>query len=297
MPQVSVYFKMYIPGGHHRQPRNAGAMIDLSPPSTFLATSPSNFIPSYFDILHYSYGGGSGDAELMFWSVTDGTNGRVYPAGTLTQPVGALPLTITAWYRPISGPANGGNGGSSIIDDAFSAVQGSFIDDTFVNVTSDPSLTSNANVVGVVPTKVAETLDASGTVASTTEPFNQWIAVDAGVASGATLKVPAGANGIAIAVYQLADASVHRPRQYEIGGIVIGGIPVDGPGVIIIGGVPHPVGPWGPLIVRLVRNSTIALEATSMEKKIGAQVRRLSAQDSLVAIKHALPELEREAGE
>ena len=46
---------------------------------------------------------------------------------------------------------------------------------TFVNVTSDPTLTNDANVIGVVPTSVAETLMANNSVASTSEPFVEWI--------------------------------------------------------------------------------------------------------------------------
>ena len=111
-------------------------------------TNPGNITPLYIPELPYMSDGTQEFAQLLFWSVTDGTNGQTYPAGPLTQPVGGSPLTITAWYFPIGGD---GNGGPAIIDDAFSAAKGDFIDDTFVTVTSDPSLTNQANVVGVVP--------------------------------------------------------------------------------------------------------------------------------------------------
>lgn len=79
----------------------------------------------------------------------------IYPAGPLTgQTAGDTGLTITAWYFPTGGD---GNGGTEMIDDAFSALLGTFVDDTFVTVTSDSWLTNKANVVGVVPTTVTET--------------------------------------------------------------------------------------------------------------------------------------------
>src|SRR5262249_12853883 len=174
MAHVSVHYKMYIPGGHHRQPRNTSAEIDLGPSGEFDVANPGNATPNYFAQLPYTLGAGSGIAKLIFWSVTDGTNGKVYGAGPLTQPVGANPLTIPAWYWPISGPGVPG-GSSAIIDDAFSANQGRFIDDTFVTVTSNPALTANANVIGIVPTSAAQTLVAAHSVTSTSEPFSQWI--------------------------------------------------------------------------------------------------------------------------
>ena len=81
-------------------------------------TNPGNITPLYIPQLPFTVGGNPALAQLLFWSVTDGTNGQTFPAGPLTQPVGANPLTITAWYFPIGG-TNGG--ATAIIDDAFSA--------------------------------------------------------------------------------------------------------------------------------------------------------------------------------
>src|SRR4051812_45143503 len=173
MPHVSDFYKMYLPAGHHRQPRNANADMDLAPQSGGDVTNPGAHTPTFFPELPYTIAGGSGMAKLLFWNVTDGTHGQVLPPVAFTQQVGANPLTITGWYFPISGPGVG-NGGSAIIDDAFSAAQGRFIDDTFVAVTSNPALTSDANVIGVVPTTSAVTLEASASVPSTPEPFSQW---------------------------------------------------------------------------------------------------------------------------
>jgi hypothetical protein len=164
--------------------------------------NPGSYTPPFFPQLPYTFGGGSGLAQLLFWSVTDGTTGEVQPPAALTQTVGALPLQIGAWYFPISGPGVPGTG-SAIIVDAFSATQGGFIDDTFVDVTSHPSLTADANVIGIVPTNSAETLQAKPSVVSTPEPFSQWIMNSTLMPVGtSTLNVPQGSNGIAIAVYQ-----------------------------------------------------------------------------------------------
>jgi hypothetical protein len=289
MPHVSVHYKMYLPAGHHRQPRNTAAELELAPSGEFDITNPGNATPNYFAQLPYTIPAGSGIAQLIFWSVTDGTNGKVYGPNPLTQPVGANPLTITAWYWPISGPGGISNG-TAIIDDAFSANQGRFIDDTFVAVTSNPSLTNDANVIGIVPTKSAQTLQAAHSVTSTTEPFSQWFCTDAGTATGDTVNVPAGADGIAIAIYQRPDGPPLNPkgRDESIGGTVIGGVPFDGDGAIIINGVPHPIGPWGPLIARLARSAVVAFSSRSLEHRISAQITQLAAQDALHSIKQAI---------
>jgi hypothetical protein len=193
---------MFVPSGHHRQPRNTGALLDLAPAAGADVPNPGSYTPPFFPQLPYTLAGGNGLAKLLFWSVTDGANGEVLPPTALTQTVGALPLQIGAWYFPISGPGGVGNG-SAVIVDAFSAALGGFIDDTFVDVTSHPTLTNGANVVGVVPTKSAETLQAKANVISTPEPFSQWVMNDAVMPVGnSTLNVPQGTSGIAVAIYQ-----------------------------------------------------------------------------------------------
>jgi hypothetical protein len=297
MPHVTTNYKMYVPGGHHRQPRNTGAEFNLAPTSGSDVPNPGSYTPPYFPQLPYDIGGGNaGIAKLLFWNVTDGTTGQVLPPAVFDQPVAEFPLTITGWYWPITGPAsNGGGPGTSIIDDAFSAALGRFIDDTFVAVTSDPSLTNDANVTGVVPTTTAVTLQANASVLSTSEPFRQWVLNDAIMPVDATtLDVAKNTDGIAIAIYQAKGrAVVIRPSDfqsyYQGPAIIIGGVRVDGPGIIIIGGVPHPVGPWGPLMEQLAKSATVIANAKSLDKKASAQIHKLAAQDAVRAIKAALP--------
>ncbi len=275
MPHVTVNYEMFLPGGHHRQPRNTSIELNLAPTAGGDVPDPGIYTPPFFPQLPYTLNGGNGMAKLLFWSVTDGINGQVLPPASFDQTVGASPLTITAWYFPISGPGTGG-GGSAIIDDAFSANLGRFIDDTFVDVTSDPTLTNNANVIGVVPTNVAETLVAKNSVASTTEPFTQWILNDGLMPVNATtLQLPKGTSGIAIAIYQQA-AQVVRPRfnpnQYAIWQWVDYGTMVDGG--------PHP---WNPFVNQLMAGVALAAAVKGVDEKLRAELAKVAVQQIKLA--------------
>jgi hypothetical protein len=201
VPHVTVYYTMYLTSGHHRQPRNTSSELELAPTGGGDISPGGTISPSFFPTLPYTDGTITGTATCEFWSVTDGTSGQVLAPAAFTQTVGTSPLTITAWYFPTG--SGSGSGGTEIIDDAFSANLGEFIDDTFVDVTSDPSLTSQANVVGIVPTGEAETLKAYVNVVSTTEPFSRWVMNGTFMMTGdTTLNVPQGTQGIAVAIYQ-----------------------------------------------------------------------------------------------
>jgi hypothetical protein len=300
MPHVTVYYKMYLPANHHRQPRNTATELILSPTSGSDVPNPGQFTPPFFSQLPYTLNGGDGMAKMLFWNVTDGTRGQVLPPFQFDQQVAANPLTITAWYWPISGPGSI-NGAPGIIDDAFSAALGRFIDDTFVTVTSDSALTSGANVVGYVPTNNAVTLEAKGTVVSTKEPFRQWILNDVLMPVGTEkLEVPKNTTGIAIAVYQDQDIVVVRPDDphgYEQGpAIIIGGVKVDGGGWIIIGGKPHPIDPWGPLMERLSKSAAVAQVAGGLDRKAAIEIRKVAAKAAIKTIEEIMPELKKQAG-
>lgn len=291
MPHITANYKMYLPAGHHRQPRNANISLDLAPSSG----GDTPYSPPWLPQLPYTLpaGGGAGMAKLLFWSDTDGTTGIIRPPVAFDIPSSATARTVTGWYYPISGPATGGQPGTAIIDDAFSAAQGRFIDDTFVDVTSDPSLTPNANVIGIVPTSSAQTLVAHAGVGSTSEPFSQWIFNDQiGVVGNATLQVPQGSEGIAIAVYQKGEFRRPDLTHDAIWTWVSRGVMVDGGGPT--GG--GPVDPWGPLIARLATSGVIATLGGSLDRKVSAQMTALAAQDALGAIRISLPQLEKLAG-
>jgi hypothetical protein len=275
MPHVTVNYEMFLPGGHHRQPRNTSIELNLAPTAGGDVPNPGIYTPPFFPQLPYTFGGGNGMAKLLFWSVTDGTSGQVLPPSSFDQTVDSLPLTITAWYFPISGPAGGGVGGSAIIDDAFSANLGRFIDDTFVDVTSDPTLTNDANVTGVVPTIVAETLVAKSSAASTGEPFAQWILNDGLMPVNATtLQVPKGTSGIAIAIYQ-QPIVVHpkfNPNQYAIWQWVDYGTMVDGG--------PHP---WNPYVNQLMAGVALGAAARGIDERVRGELARVAVQQIKLA--------------
>jgi hypothetical protein len=292
MPHVSVHYKIYLTAGHHRQPRNANSTLEPNPSSEVDVAEPGNITPLYIPQLPFLNNGQPAMSQLLFWSVTDGVNGQTFPAGPLTQPVGSSPLIITAWYFPVGA---GGPGTTAIIDDAFSAIAGNFINDDFVTVTSDPSLTSNANVDGVVPTTHPETLQALPSVSSTAEPFLKWVVFEAGTASGNTVNVPQGATGIAIAFYERPTPIrvPNYPANYGIYGTLIGGVAVDGGGAIVINGVPHPVDPWGPLMVALVQASLVSAASRSFSSTFRQEGSKLATGAVLDLIRQALPVIEK----
>ncbi len=275
MPQVTVNYEMFLPGGHHRQPRNTSIELNLAPTAGGNELPPGPYTPPFFPELPYTFGGGSGLAQLLFWSVTDGTQGQVLPPAPLNQTIGSAALTITAWYFPITGPGTGPGGPSAIIDDAFSANLGRFIDDTFVDVTSDPSLTNDANVTGFVPTAVSETLVAKSNVPSTSEPFSQWILNDSVKAIGdSTLQVAKGTLGIAIAIYQQPPSVVHlfNPNQYAIWQWVDYGTMVDGG--------PHP---WNPFVDQLMRGVALANAARGFDEKLRGDLTKVAIEQVKLA--------------
>ena len=140
MPHVTVRYKMHVPAGHHRRPRSNAADLTLAQTAGSDVPNPGNYTPPFFAQLPYDLGG-HGLARLLFWNVTDGTHGQVLAPTPFDQTVAENPLTITAWYVPVTGP---GVAAPGIICEAFSAALGKFVDDTFVTVTSNPAQTNDA---------------------------------------------------------------------------------------------------------------------------------------------------------
>ncbi len=262
MTAVTVDFRLINSAGHHRQPRTGptwtalpgGYLTDSTPGTTAQATA-----------------GAVPNATFLFWSASDGEGGAATESVTINQTVGANPLTLTAWYLPTGGD---GTGGPAVLLDAFSLSLGDFVDDDFVVVTSDPGLTSQANVAGVVPTGSAQTLDALTTVHSQT--FVEWIGT--GTPSGEVLSLDAGVSGFAIATYRTKKISIPRPDFSHLieGWILIGGVDVDGGGWVIPiggGGGGGPVGPWGPYVASLGRLLNVGASAHGLGKE-GMEMQR-----------------------
>ncbi len=292
MPHVTTHYRVLVVAGHHRQPRNATTWIEPNPQSDAEVVAGTTITPYAPPQLASLVDAEPQVANFLFWSATDGTDGQTNTNPTLNQTVAGSPMTLTAWYLPPGGL--GGNGGSGYILDAFSDAIGDFVDDTFVTVTSDASLTNQANVVGIIPTTNQETLEATGSI-HTGENFEHWIG---GSPSGTTDTLAAGTSGIAIATYHKQSIQLPNRGVHESEGLVIlGGIAVDGGGYAYPIGHPGgggPVGPWGPYVQRVARAAfmsslasthalaevqTLALaeiaEATKqLQAQIGKQIQR-----------------------
>jgi hypothetical protein len=273
--------RVYLGAGHHRRPRNAQAWVDggtssdteSQPGYPFEYTAPMS-------VAYYPPGGGAPvTANFLFWGISDGTTGRTQASRMLTQPVANSPLTLIAWYYL---PASGGNGpgGSAILIDAYSALRGDFVDEDFVDVTSDATLTASANVDGVVPTAVAEQLDAYNGI-STGEAFSEWAFSGHDMAAVVDdLDAGAGAEGLAIATYVPTTPWVaHIPT---LGWTILFGVAQDGGGAVVhigTGGPPVPVDPWGPLIQRMLVAASLDARGSGLSKKAAKDIHHAASSE------------------
>jgi hypothetical protein len=281
MPHVTTHYRVITTAAHHRQPRSSAAWIEPNPQSDAEVVAGTMITPYAPPQLAYTAAGQAQVATFLFWNATDGASGQTSTSQTLTQTVGSAPMTLTAWYLPPQGNGNGTHTGYTI--DAFSDALDGFIDDTFVEVTTDPSLTSDANVVGWVPTAAAETLRATGAV-HTGETFEHWIGGQP--ASGDDDNLPAGENGVAIATYQ--GSAIPLPGKAVKTGelaawLILFGIINDAPGLQfpLGGGGPVPVGPWGPFLERVTRAALVGSMAHQMHAS--AEIGRIAATEVLQA--------------
>jgi hypothetical protein len=277
MPHVTTHYRVINAAGHHRQPRSSAAWIEPYPQSDAEVVAGTTITPYAPPQLVYTVAGQAQTATFLFWSATDGADGQTSTSQTLNQTVGPAPMTLTAWYLPPGGPSGNG-GGTGYIIDAFSDALGDFIDDTFVEVTTDPSLTSDANVVGWVPTAAAETLRATGAV-HTGETFEHWIGGHPAIGEDDNLL--AGENGFAFATYHRLH--IPLPAGKQEGWLILYGIINDAPGwqIPLGGGGGGPVGPWGPFLQRVTRAALVGSMAHEMHG--GVEIGRIAATEALQA--------------
>jgi hypothetical protein len=291
MTHVETHYRVIVAAGHHRQPRSTATWIEPNPPSTSDQVPGTPYTPYAQDHLAYTDGGGNPAlARFVFWSVTDGTNGLTVQDQQLHQPVTAGAMTVTAWYVPEGG---GGHPGPSFeFVDAFSDAIGDFVNDTFVTVTSDPSLTNDANVIGEVPTTVAETLLAAASI-STGERFEHWVG---GTPTDDVDAIAAGSSGIAIATYRRPDP-LHIPKlgdNYAEAVYILYGIINDAPGAVWVPGRgPHPVDPgWGSYLQRVGRAATVGSLGAKMRG--GAEITKIALAEVEAAAKELVTRLDKE---
>jgi hypothetical protein len=284
MTHVDIASRLIQPAGHHRQPRSSTTWTALPGGSSFESPSGS-FVNATASLVP--------DAQFVFWSASDGSGGQTTSSTSIHQEVSSTALAVTAWYLPVGGM--GGPGQSGYLLDAFSVAHGDFIDDSFVDVTSDASLTSDANVIGWVPTARTQTLVARGSVQSTGESFEQWIGIPA---ADKTATASEGASGFAIASYKKATFRVPSFNDRE-GWLIFGGVAVDGSGFVVPLGGGHgggPVGPWGPFMERVVRAYATGVLASGMESTEGRDIQLKAATEIANAAKANVAAVKKQVG-
>lgn len=277
---------------HQRRPRPPGgsyAVIEQWLPAS-IGSPGDNFhepVPAHSplpDTRHYP--GPADTVDFFFWSVTDLSNGSAegYDRQNFNFWLSSRPMTAAAWYGPPSGP--NGNGPPDIMIDAFSVVTGGFIDEDFVTVTSDPSLTDQANQDGWVPTTSAESLQAYPSIGATLA-FDHWEVLDAGTparADPSVLSVPARSGGMAVAIYVSNGLIVNPPSGY--------GLPpqfwtMGDPALILQALLSQHEGPFAPLIQRLATNDAIRGLAGGLSQEAVAGIGKLLDQDATAALNEA----------
>jgi hypothetical protein len=281
MPTVTTRYRVYLGAGHHRRPRNQRPWEEQQQPSTSTQLEGTIYTPFAPASLPYTTADGSTvNPRFLFWGISHGATGRTEVQQALMETIRSTPLTLTAWYFL----AAGGDGASALLLDAYSVLRGDFVDDDFVDVVSDPSLTEQANVAGSVPTAEDQELKAFGSI-PTSESFERWILTPSkATASGAILDAPAGSDGLAIATYHLpepvpgASIEIGRPLIEPAGGIVLRG-KAGGPVVLVTpGGIIGPIDPpIGILIARLVAASAMHAEAAHLSKEAASSIQKSAA--------------------
>jgi len=222
--QESLSFWYYQPGsGGTRQPRTgtSGHFVRIAGPTPVggalvsgstiaVQTSMPGTYPSPSPELHYA---------LAYVSITGGAEGgiTVFPdaGGTLPLTVNVtLPTTpnpqvaVNVYYFPVGGgPCPPGATCGVVYIDEFGDLQGTLLNDTFVNVyippstTANPGLTTTGNVNGAVSTAGnAVRINADATT-PTGGNFDRWVTGSGGIISGNDLNVGRGTTAYALALY------------------------------------------------------------------------------------------------
>ncbi|MDB5069980.1 MAG: hypothetical protein JWM87_1091 [Candidatus Eremiobacteraeota bacterium] len=294
MPKVYTRYVTWISRGkrHH-----GSAAIDLTPPLP--PGDPATTWPLFANpSAMWSDMDGDHTAKFAFWSITGAKNGAyVSTNDSILIAVGKSDIHATAWYIPEGG---GGDGGPGLTIDAFDTYQGTFVDDDFVDVVTDPSLTSQANNEGWVPTAAAEDVRAYDQLASTHAPFVNWLVIPAGgeMVMVRDLDAAAQSSAIAFAFY----LPTHERAPHGGSGFHL----VDPParstwvswGVMVDGGGPTgngPVDPLGPLYQRLAAGFALAETVSLVEHHLRGPLSLIATGQIESAARHITRAIEARA--
>ncbi len=282
MPNASSHFVTWISRGkrHH-----GSAYQDIGPSSNSNLATGDTYQPQWAppsldwtdtdadgkQVTHHSV--------FAFWSVAGGANGGVVDFNQLAQgvPVGGSNITASAIYIEIGGGTNGGPG---VTIDAFDVNQGIFVDDDFVTVSPDSSLTAGANNDGWVPSTSAESVIAFNSIH--TVPFSEWhVFLGMEMVNGTTLNVAAQSSAVAFAFYKtpVSSGPPKINRQFAESVWVSYGVMVDGGGPT--GG--GPVDPWGPYVLELAAGLMLAEAAKKVSPDLKSSVMALAAKQVSLA--------------
>jgi hypothetical protein len=234
------------------------------------------------------------DANFAFWSIVGSSDGEYTerpgtPGNAITVHTDSDPLTMTAWYIYAG---SGGNGGTTELEtDAFLVDQNTFVDPTPIQSVTPADAWDHSDVSEFVFTaNESSDVFALDTVVDPAEHFEKWYALEgASVPAGQTLQVPKGDNGIAVATYHIPP--VQQPPKFGginegVVGIVVGGVPFDGGGGIIVNGHYHPVPPWSPFLAAMA----VYQSATALPRESRARVQ----MEALRAIVQAAQAMEKQ---
>ncbi len=274
MAIVTTTYEMFIP---RRRRIGTGSAIEIGsppPPSAVTGGYPAQ-APGSIGVNYPTPSDPKRSASFAFWSVSGSAVGD-FTSGdpALVAQTGSGPMSVTAWY--VLDAAPGGDGPTELETDAFLISENAFIDPTPIASVTPAGAWDQSDVDEFVLTadeaSDVQALDVMG--GYPTERFESWYSIEGGAvpSGGRLLHVPVGDNGVAIATFRVppgGQSPVLSPvRGGEISVTLVGGVAVDGPGWVIVGGMRHPVDPWGPLLAAL----TVLLAAQSLDPSAAARV-------------------------
>ncbi|MGH8094955.1 MAG: hypothetical protein ACREIF_16030 [Chthoniobacterales bacterium] len=272
MPNASTHYVTWISRGKRG---HGSAYTDIGPQSNSNLQTGDTFQPAWAPP---SFPWEDGSATFAFWSIAGGANGGVVDFNQLAQgvPVGSNNIVATAIY--IAG--GGGNGEPGVSIDAFDVNQGIFVDDDFVSVSPDASLTAAANNAGWVPSASAESVIAFNSIHAV--PFSEWhVFLGTEMVNNTTLNVAVKTSAVAFAFYKtpVSSGPPTTGRNYALETWVSYGVMVDGGGPTGAG----PVDPWGPYVRDFAAGLMLADAAKKVDAGLKGQVMALAAKQVSIA--------------
>jgi len=273
--------------GHRRH--HAGSQTQLIPQVNGTATAGDSFPVTAFPFLPYN----GQNLPFAFMSVVGAADGsHLYTTpGTQNIAVGDTNVKVLIVYAPVGG----GGPGEGVWVDAFNVNIGDFSDSDFMwvytNNALDNAKTLTANNDGFVSSVTAEDLRSFNSVDGV--PFLEWQKIGDSTVNEVDYYLQPHEGGLVFAFYQSPHIGFRKPSFNEREGwlYVSPGVKVDGGGVVWGPHGPEPVGPWGPLVARLMSTVAIVSVATNMNKAVRAEALDLAA-NHLQSIAKSLKSIE-----